>query len=426
MRQYCVQLATAAGFALLGIAPAGAVTAERVIGHYADMAEAMYGDAFAAAGDLRKSVDGLIAAPSAATLAAARASWIAARPWYQQTEGYRFGNPVVDDWEGGVNAWPLDEGLIDYVDRASYGAAADENPLYAANVIASPSIRIGNDVLDMRELTPATLRALHGAGGAEANVATGYHAIEFLLWGQDLNGAGPGAGNRPYTDYDSANCTGGNCVRRAAYLKAAADLLVADLAEMADQWKPGGDARRDIERKEAGAAMSAILTGLGSLSYGELAGERMKLGLILRDPEEEHDCFSDNTHNSHYDDQAGMLAIYSGTLARRDGSMLEGPGIQDFAALNSPAEAKALDALMLDTLARLKAIKDKADSGAMAYDQMISKGKTEGNGLVQAGIDGLVAQTRGIEALVAGLRLSISVEGSDSLDNPSAVSSGDD
>ena len=27
---------------------------------------------------------------------------------------------------------------------------------------------------------------LHEIGGNEANVATGYHAIEFLLWGQDL------------------------------------------------------------------------------------------------------------------------------------------------------------------------------------------------------------------------------------------------
>ena len=36
-----------------------------------------------------------------------------------------------------MNAWPLDEGLIDYVD-AGYGTESDENTLYTANVIANP------------------------------------------------------------------------------------------------------------------------------------------------------------------------------------------------------------------------------------------------------------------------------------------------
>ena len=62
---------------------------------------------------------------------------------YQQTEGFRFGNAIVDDWEGKVNAWPLDEGLIDYVDAALYGEESEENPLYTANVIANPELRIG-------------------------------------------------------------------------------------------------------------------------------------------------------------------------------------------------------------------------------------------------------------------------------------------
>jgi putative iron-regulated protein len=167
--------------------------------------------------------------------------------------------------------------------------------------------------------------------------------------------------------------------------------------------------------------LATILTGLGSLSYGELAGERMKLGLILHDPEEEHDCFSDNTHNSHYYDEAGMAAIYSGSYTRRDGSVLDGPGIGDFAAAKSPEKAAALDQLFADALAKLKAVKDRADSGTEAYDQMIGDGNAEGNALVQAAIDGLVAQTHGIEAVVSDLKLKITVEGSDSLDNPSAV-----
>src|SRR5690606_39021314 len=119
-------------------------------------------------------------------------------------------------------------------------------------------------------------------------VATGYHAIEFLLWGQDLNGTGPGAGERPATDFDVQRCSGGNCQRRIDYLKAATALLIADLEQIIAEWKPGGAARRHVTA-DAAAGLAAMLTGMGSLSYGELAGERMKLGLILHDPEEEQD-----------------------------------------------------------------------------------------------------------------------------------------
>ena len=122
---------------------------------------------------------------------------------------YRFGNAIVDDWEGRVNAWPLDEGLIDYVD-ASYGADSDENDLYAVNVIANPELVVNGRAIDATMLTPALLsETLHEAEGVEANVATGYHAIEFLLWGQDLNGTEAGSGARPATDFDPEDCTGG-------------------------------------------------------------------------------------------------------------------------------------------------------------------------------------------------------------------------
>ena len=406
---------------VISIARGEDVMAGAVLKHYGDMAEAMYGDAAAASVDLGKAIDALVANPNDKTLAAARAAWKEARPWYQQSEGYRFGNAVVDDWEGRVNSWPLDEGLIDYTNRASYGETSDENPLYTANVIANTSIRIGNDMVDASKIDADLLRKLQEAGGNEANVATGYHAIEFLLWGQDLNGTGPGAGNRPASDYDTKNCTNGHCDRRAAYLKAASDLLQADLAEMAANWKAEGPARKDLAAKGDEGGLATILTGIGSLSYGELAGERMKLGLILHDPEEEQDCFSDNTHNSHYFDEVGMISIYNGKLKRRDGSTLVGPGIAALAAVKAPAEAGKLDALMSDAEKKLRAIRDRAESGKEAYDQMIGQGNEEGNRLVQSAIDALVAQTRGVEAVVAALNLQIKVEGSDSLDNPSVV-----
>ncbi len=352
---------------------------------------------------------------------AARAAWIAARVPYQQTEAYRFGNAVVDDWEGKVNAWPLDEGLIDYVD-ASYGGANDENAFAALNVISNPSFDLSGKTIDAGEITPALLSdTLHEADGIEANVATGYHAIEFLLWGQDLNGHGSGAGNRPFTDFVQGDaCTGDNCDRRAQYLSAATDLLVSDLAWMAEQWKEGGEARAALTANET-AGISAILTGMGSLSYGEQAGERMRLGLMLNDPEEEHDCFSDNTHNSHYYDGLGIQNVYLGSYTRIDGTPVGGASLSDLLSVTNPeldAEMKVKLANTMQALGRLKAT---AESG-FAYDQMLERGNEGGEQLIMAGVNGLIDQTKSIERIVATLKLDqVAFEGSDSLDNPDAV-----
>jgi putative iron-regulated protein len=413
--------AAAAAWLVLCPPPVSAQDAGAVISTYAAIAEAMYADSLSAAEKLSQAVDRLLAAPGPDTLQTARKAWIEARVPYQQTEGYRFGNQIVDDWEGKVNAWPLDEGLIDYVDVKSYGEKSDDNPLYRANVIASTSLRIGSEMVDASRIDKALLERLHQGQEVEANVARGYHAIEFLLWGQDLNGTGPGAGNRPASDYDEKNCTGGHCDRRRAYLKAATDLLVDDLAEMAANWTEGGGARKALVAKGEEDALGSMLTGLGSLSYGELAGERIKLGLMLHDPEEEHDCFSDNTQNSHFYDEVGMKAIWTGTYRRTDGRVVEGASLADLAAAKAPEAKAKLDQAFATTLARMTLMKKAADSGRMAYDQMLAAGNTEGNQILQDVVDALVAQTRAVEGVVAGLKLKISIEGSDSLDNPSAV-----
>lgn len=394
-------------------------TPTAVLKHYAELAQAKYEDSLKTAQALDKAIDALIAKPSDGTLKAAKAAWIAARVPYQQSEVYRFGNPIVDEWEGKVNAWPLDEGLIDYVD-ASYGTESDENALYTANVIANPKLKINGEEVDLSEITPETIQSLHEAGEIEANVATGYHAIEFLLWGQDLNGTGPGAGNRSYTDYDKANCTGGNCDRRAAYLKAASTLLVADLGDMVKAWAPDGDATKNVEA-DGNAGLTAILTGMGSLSYGELAGERMKLGLLLHDPEEEHDCFSDNTYASHLNDAIGIKSAYTGEYTRVDGTKMKGPSLSDLVVAKDKALDKEIRGKLDATLAAMNVMKDRAQK-VEAYDQMIGENNAKGNAVVQKAIDGLIDQTKSIERVIASLDLGkIELEGSDSLDNPDAV-----
>ena len=393
---------------------AAAPSARDIIATYESNAEAVYSDAAVQAEALEKAVDALLAKPAVETLAAAREAWKAARVPYAQSEGFRFGNKIVDDWEGNVNSWPLDEGLIDYVDIASYGDKKDDNPLYTANIIANKKLRIGAKILDASKIDKDVIGKLNSALDVQANVGTGYHAVEFLLWGQDLNGTGAGAGNRPASDYDLKACTGGNCDRRRDYLKAAAGLLVDDLKAMAGNWKTGGAARKAIDAKPEGEQLATVLTGLGSLSFGELAGERMKLGVLLHDTEEEQDCFSDNTHNEHYNDQVGMIAIWNG---RTEGpSKVSGPSIRDLARDKAPQAAARLDEAMATALAKIKLIKDKADSGAMAYDQMLAAGNDEGNKLILDASAALVAQTRAIEAVVAALNLKINIEGSKGLD----------
>ena len=393
---------------LLGLGSASlaadVVSKKEVLETYANIAEAKYADSVSAAQKLQAAVDALIASPSAETLTAARAAWIASRVPYQQTEVYRFGNAIVDDWEGKVNAWPLDEGLIDYVD-ASYGGPTDENEYAALNVIANPTFTLSGKEIDAEDITPELLsETLHEADGVEANVATGYHAIEFLLWGQDLHGTDHGAGERSWTDYAKGDaCTNDNCDRRAAYLKAATDLLVSDLDWMAKQWEDGGEARSAVLADE-NAGIVTIVTGMGSLSYGEQAGERMRLGLMLNDPEEEHDCFSDNTHNSHYYDGLGIRNAYVGEYVRINGALVSGPSLSDLVAASDKALDEELTGKLNTTMLKLGAIKSAAESG-FSYDQMLARGNKGGEALVMGGVNALVDQTKSIERVVSALKL---------------------
>ena len=400
-------------------APAFAATPEEVTKTYADIALAGYQDSLTTAQALQTAVAALIANPSDETLQAAKTAWLAARVPYQQTEAFRFGNPIVDDWEGRVNAWPLDEGLIDYT-SGDYGN--EENALATLNVIATPKFTLSGKEIDASTITPDLISGtLHEADGIEANVASGYHAIEFMLWGQDLNGTNPGAGARPFTDYATGDaCTGGNCDRRAAYLQSATDILVSDLTEMVDNWDEDGPARAAVTT-DPQKGILAMLTGMGSLSYGELGGERMKLGLMLNDPEEEHDCFSDNTHNSHFYDGLGIRNVYLGSYTRTDGSVVAGPSLSELVAAADPAVDTQLKSELDASVAALQTVKDAGDAGK-TYDTLIAPGNAEGEALIMGAVNALVTQTASVDRAVTALGLSkVEFEGSDSLDNPNAV-----
>lgn len=376
-------------------------TKASVVTHYADLAHATYEDALITARALDEATDRLIANPTEANLKAAKEAWLASRVPYQQSEVFRFGNAIVDDWEGQLNAWPLDEGLIDYVKADDYQHELG-NAGATANIVASNSINVGGETLDVATLTPELLADLNEVGGSEANVATGYHAVEFLLWGQDLHGFEGGAGERPVTDYAKGNdCTNGNCERRAQYLDAVTDLLVDDLEWMVAQWAPGtsDNYRSQLTSANADEGIQKMLFGMGSLSLGELAGERMKVALEANSYEDEHDCFSDNTHNSHYYNGQGIQNVYTGTYRRVDGSVVSGPSLSDLVEQTNPELDARLNRQLDASMEALALMKARAESSQnpMAFDTMIAPGNAEGTRIVNGAIMALVEQTGSIE-----------------------------
>lgn len=368
-----------------------------VVKHYTEMVYAVYSDSLSTAKTLQTAVDAFLAKPNDDTLKAAKEAWAAARVPYLQSEAFRFGNTIIDDWEGQVNAWPLDEGLIDYVDK-SYEHALG-NPAASANIIANTEIQVGEEKVDVKDITPEKLASLNELAGSEANVATGYHAIEFLLWGQDLNGTGPGAGNRPASDYlEGKGATGGHNDRRRAYLKAVTELLVKDLEEMVGNWAPNvaDNYRATLEAEPVTDGLRKMLFGMGSLSLGELAGERMKVSLEANSPEDEQDCFSDNTHYSHFYDAKGIRNVYLGEYTRVDGTKLTGPSLSSLVAKADPAADATLKADLEATEAKIQVMVDHALKGEH-YDQLIAADNAAGNQIVRDAIASLVKQTGSIE-----------------------------
>lgn len=393
------QSAVAASLLLVGgSALAAPVTQQQVVEHYADVAHAVFADSLTTAKALDTAIESFLANPSADKFAQVKQVWIASRVPYQQSEVFRFGNAFVDDWEGQLNAWPLDEGLIDYVSAGYQYELGNEGA--SANIIASKTLKIGPSTLDVSTITPTLIADLNEVGGSEANVASGYHAIEFLLWGQDLNGTNEGAGARAYTDFVVGDgCTNGHCDRRGAYLQAAANLLVQDLEWMEKQWSANekGNYRETLLNESAENGLRKMLFGMGSLSLGELAGERMKVALEANSTEDEHDCFSDNTHNSHYYNEQGIYNVYTGLYKREDGTLLSGPSLHDLVAQKDKQAAQQIQKQFDLTRAQVGQLVTSAEKHNQYFDQLIAAGNVQGNALVNQAILSLVAQTAQIE-----------------------------
>ncbi|MCB9007961.1 MAG: iron-regulated protein [Ardenticatenaceae bacterium] len=306
-----------------------------VVGTYADIVYANYVDAYDTAVILQTALQEFVASPSDATHQAAKEAWLAAREPYGQTEVYRFyGGPIDDENgpEGLINAWPLDESYVDYVEGA-------------------PEAGIINNQADYPAIDADLLESLNEAG-AEENISTGYHAIEFLLWGQDMNA--DGSGDRSYTDYTEAL----NADRRGQYLLTAADLLVGHLADLVAAWEPNAadNYRAAFLAQPADDAIQKMLTGMGVLSKSELAGERIFVAYDNQDQEDEHSCFSDNTHRDIINNAQGIVNVYTGSYTRVDGTTVSGASLADLVAALDTAVATDMDALVEAALASTQSI----------------------------------------------------------------------
>jgi putative iron-regulated protein len=347
--------------------------------NYATMIAANYGQARATAQALRDAIDQLVAAPDEASSNAAREAWLAAREPYGQTEVYRFYDGPIDNPddgpEGQLNAWPMDEAYVDYVD-------------------GMPDAGIINDPAAYPTIDAALIASLNEQGG-ETNIASGYHAIEFLLWGQDQDPAGPGA--RPASDYDASGAgTAANQDRRGMYLQAAAELLIDDLDRLIVAWDPAatGNYRAEFLAAAPEEILRRMLLGMGSLSGAELAGERMDVALDTQDQEDEHSCFSDNTHRDIINNATGIQNVYEGRY-----DTLDGPGIYDLVATRDQALADRLRD-------ELQASVDLAMAIPAPFDQAI----VEHREAVEATIEALRTQADSIVEVAALFDIALALE----------------
>lgn len=285
--------------------------AYQALSNYSDLAWEMYSDAVREIVKFNMAIYAFRKDPGPETFAEARRLWIEARKVYGRTEVFRFSETAIDELELEIliNAWPLDEGYIDYTRE-------DPN----AGIINNPD--------EYPKINSVVLPKLNEKGG-EANVATGWHAIEFLLWGQDFNPEGPG--QRLWTDFTTAP----NADRRMLYLVTATEVLRFHLVAVADAWNPFNydGAPGEFFLRRPSRIIRSILRGLSAIGGRELASERLAAALRSRSQEDEHSCFSDTTHNDLVANMEGLESILFGTFTNASGKVdIAAPGMIDLIA----------------------------------------------------------------------------------------------
>ncbi|MGM0518095.1 MAG: imelysin family protein [Campylobacterota bacterium] len=377
--------------------------AQNILVAYSDIALANYDDALKDAINLKFRIDTFSTNPNEQTFQEAKKAWLLSRESYGQTEIFRLSNGPIDaeeGWvansygalEGQLNAWPLDENMIDYTVNAN-GEKTSGN-IIDTNGVFNPGGQEAKSV-NVDKITVDALTALNENGG-EANVSTGYHAIEFLLWGQDqdysnfmkdsITKGALTAGQRPLSDFIDDK----NAKRRFAYLKAASDKIVQDLKVVKSAWEKGVDgttglyqaalqgqlsgknANKNIPTKEA---LSQILAGMGVFIKSELANERIAVAVLTPSEEDEHSCFSDNTHRDILTNYLGFKNILTSTYNGKK----YGPSMLD--AVDAQTKARIIN-LMGSIESKINQI-DKLAKTKEHFDYQIHLGNPNAKNIVK-------------------------------------------
>ena len=331
---------------------------------YIDLVATSYRKAADDAKTLAQAVDAFLAAPSGGTLKAARKAWVEARPAYLKTEAFRFYDGPIEKVEGAINSWPMNEAYIDYVEGKP-----------DSGIINDPKFKLD-------------LEGLEGINQKqdEADVTTGWHAIEFLLWGQDLSADGPG--NRPYTDYVAGT---GNNDRRREYLKLITGELAKELHELEGTWQlqnTTGYAKK-LKAMPEREVVGRMVNGMAILAGFEFMSERLAVALDSGDQEDEHSCFSDTTKQDFVYDLAGIKQVWTG-----DNEGGERAGLNDLVRSLDAGLADRVDGLLADAETKVAALGDpwdqvlakpKDSAERKAAEDVVNALQALGTGLTEAG-----------------------------------------
>lgn len=320
-----------------------------VVRHYARQAHANYQDALESARALNSAVKTFATSPNAANLAAAKQAWLAARVPYLQTEVCRFYDGPIEEVEPMVNAWPMDEYFVDYVE-------------------GMPTAGIIQSIRNFPRINRETIIGMNEREG-EKCITLGFHTIEFLLWGQDFNAAGPG--DRPLSDYVVEGAKDPEIVkRRRSYLTITAELLVEHLARVVAAWAPDqpDNYRARFLALPTADSLALMLRGAGSLAGPELSGERLTVAYETRLQEDEHSCFSDNTHNDFRYDTIGLQNVFLGRYQRTSGEIVKGPGILDLLLAEDTETALMLSDRMAAAVTAARMMPRPFDQAILAPD----------------------------------------------------------
>jgi putative iron-regulated protein len=312
------------------------------VSNYSNIAETASRSALSQGVALKEAVSAFVKNPKAETHLLAKVSWMRARLPFLQSEFSRViaeSGKVGSDISNRLNGWPIDPGHIDYTCLMAGGNIISSKEKYPA-------------------ITSELLRSMNLKAG-ESDFTTGYHVIEFLLWGEDLDKES--SGKRSFKDYDKNNSE--LAKRRADYLLACCELLIQDLKDLVFEWdtESKNNLRSSLESMPSDQAITKIL-GMVSFLADDLA--KSQIGSIISKGAtfKEQSTFSDTTHFDFLHTVAGISNLAAGAYVGLDGKLqILGLGLIGLAEQIPNSRADKIRSLINNAMKSAQAFKGPFD-----------------------------------------------------------------